>query len=65
VDIKKDWDEAHDFLAPFRCALKCQAVVIAILGTYRRAKRFRLPRDMAHMLATHIWRIREHPDWSE
>jgi len=53
------------FLRPFRCALKCQSVVVAILGTYRQWQRFRLPRDMASMLANEIWKMRENPTWSE
>jgi len=53
------------FLKPFRCALCCQAVVVAILGTFRRWKIVRLHHDMARMLAEHIWRMRENPVWSE
>jgi len=53
------------FLKPFRCGLCCQAVVVAILGTFRRWNWVRLPRDMARMLAKLIWDDRENPAWSE
>jgi len=55
----------QSFLRPFRCALKCQPIVIIILGTFRRWDWGRLTPDMARCLANHIWRMRENPVWSE
>jgi len=55
----------QSFLRPFRCALKCQPIVIIILGTFRRWNWVRLPPDMARCLAKIIWNDRENPVWSE
>jgi len=58
-------DNAQAFLRPFRCALKCQPIVIIILGTFRRWNWVRLPPDMARCLAKLIWNDRENPIWSK
>jgi len=60
-----DSTPTQEWLRPFRCALKCQSVVVTLLGTYRRANRFRMPRDMVRYLSTAIWKTREDPTWSE
>jgi len=53
----------QDFLRPFRCALRCQSIATAMLGTYRQWRRLRLPRDMVRMLARMVWDMRNDSDW--
>jgi len=57
--------QVQHFLRPFRCAIRCQKVVIAMLGTYRQWRALRLPRDMVRMLARTIWDMRADFSWSE
>jgi len=63
VRILEDRFQMQCFLRPFRCALKCQPMVIALLGTYRQWRVLRLPRDMVRVLARMIWDMRENPNW--
>jgi len=60
-----DQASVQAFLRPFRCILRCQAVVVALLGSFRHWGRLNLPRDMVRLLAGAIWELRENPLWSK